>query len=149
MGRHATGIERITRELFSPAALSPLPTDYVAARTGRTGIVLAQNVTMPLRALRRPNDIFVFPGFPPSPYFSIARPDRTVLYVHDVFLLTRRKDLNTAAKLYFAPLFSLAVRSLNYFFVEFRLHRARTSVNSASPRLRLSPIAPAFEMCSV
>jgi glycosyltransferase involved in cell wall biosynthesis len=117
MGRHATGIERITRELFSPAALSPLPTDYVAARKRRTGIFLAQNVTMPLRALRHPNDIFVFPGFPPSPYFSIARSDRTVLYVHDVFLLTRRKDLNTAAKLYFAPLFSLAVGSLNHFFV--------------------------------
>ena len=31
MGRHATGIEPITRELFSPAALSPLPTDYVGA----------------------------------------------------------------------------------------------------------------------
>jgi glycosyltransferase involved in cell wall biosynthesis len=40
-----------------------------------------------------------------------------VLYVHDVFLLTRRQDLNIAAKLYFAPLFALAVRSLSYFFV--------------------------------
>jgi glycosyltransferase involved in cell wall biosynthesis len=117
LGRRATGIERITRELFSPAALSPLPTDCVVASARRSGVVMAQNVMMPLRALRRPNDVFIFPGFPPSPYFSIARRDRTVLYVHDVFLLTRRKDLNSAAKLYLAPLFSLAVRSLRYFFV--------------------------------
>ena len=117
MGRHATGIERITRELFSPAALSPLPVECVTAPAGRFGIAMAQNVTMPLRALHCYKDVFVFPGFPPSPYFSIARPDRTVLYVHDVFLLTRRPDLNLAAKLYFAPLFALAVRSLSYFFV--------------------------------
>jgi glycosyltransferase involved in cell wall biosynthesis len=117
MGRHATGIERITRELFSPAALSPLPIEYITAPVGRSGVVMAQNVMMPLRALRRSDDIFVFPGFPPSPYFSIARRDRTVLYVHDVFLLTRRQDLNAAGKLYFAPLFALAVRSLRYFFV--------------------------------
>ena len=117
MGRHATGIERITRELFSPDALSPLPAEFVMAPAGRVGIVMAQNVMMPLRALRHYNDVFVFPGFPPSPYFSIARRDRTVLYVHDVFVLTRNQDLNTAAKLYLAPLFALAVRSLSYFLV--------------------------------
>jgi glycosyltransferase involved in cell wall biosynthesis len=59
--------------------------------------------------------VFLFPGFPPSPYFSLSRRDRTVLYVHDVFLLTRRAELNLAARLYFAPLFALAVRSLKYF----------------------------------
>jgi glycosyltransferase involved in cell wall biosynthesis len=117
LGRRATGIERITCELFNPVALSSLPVDYVVARPVRVGIVMAQNVTMPLRALRRYNDVFVFPGFPPSPYFSIARRDRTVLYVHDVFLLTRRQDFNFAGKFYLAPLFALAVRSLSYFFV--------------------------------
>ena len=117
MGRHATGIERITRELFSPDALSPLPVECITAPSGRLGIVTAQNVKMPLRGMRRSDDVFLFPGFPPSPYFSIAQRDRTVLYVHDVFLLTRRQDLNTAAKFYFAPLFALAVRSLKYFFV--------------------------------
>ena len=117
MGRNATGIERITRELFSPAALSPLEADYSLAPAGRVGMVMAQNVMWPLRALRCPNDVFVFPGFPPSPYFSITRSDRTVLYVHDVFLLTRHQDLNSAARLYFAPLFALAVRSLSYFLV--------------------------------
>ena len=117
MARRATGIERITRELFSAAALPSLPVECVRAPAGRSGVAIAQNVTMPLRALRRRDDIFVFPGFPPSPYFSITRRDRTILYVHDVFLLTRRNELNLAAKYYFAPLFRLAVRSLKYFLV--------------------------------
>ena len=117
MGRNATGIERITRELFSRDALSPLPVECMTAPVWRSTIVMAQNVTMPMRALRRDQDIFVFPGFPPSPYFSIAQRERTVLYVHDVFLLTRRQDLNAAARLYFAPLFALAVRSLSHFLV--------------------------------
>ncbi len=115
MGRRSTGIERITRELFSPSVLSPLPVETVAASRGRLGVVMAQNVTLPLDALQHRDDVFVFPGFPPSPYFSMARRDSTVLYVHDVFLLTRRAELNLAARLYFAPLFALAVRSLKYF----------------------------------
>ena len=90
---------------------------FVVTSAGRIGTVMAQNVVLPLRALWRYNDVFVFPGFPPSPYFSIARRDRTVLYVHDVFLLTRGQDLNFASKLYFAPLFALAVRCLSCFFV--------------------------------
>lgn len=117
MRRRATGIERITRELFSPSVLSPLPVETVEAPGGRFGVVLAQNVTLPISALRHGRDVFVFPGFPPSPYLSLACRDRTVVYVHDVFLLTRRADLNLAGRLYFAPLFSLAVRSLKYFLV--------------------------------
>jgi len=117
MGRRATGIERITREMFSAAALAPLPVDTVEASAGRFGIVFAQNTTLPLRAAGHKDDVFVFPGFAPSPYFSLACRDRTVMYVHDVFLLTRRSELNRAARLYFAPLFSLAVRSLKYFLV--------------------------------
>lgn len=117
MGRRSTGIERITRELFSPSVLSPLPVETVVASRGRLGVVMAQNVTLPLDALQHRDDVFVFPGFPPSPYFSMARRDSTVLYVHDVFLLTRRTELNLAARLYFAPLFALAVRSLKYFLV--------------------------------
>lgn len=117
MRRRATGIERITRELFSPPVLSPLPVETIEAASGRLGVVLVQNVTLPFRALRHSGDVFVFPGFPPSPYFSLACRERTVLYVHDVFLLTRRSDLNLAARFYFAPLFSLAVRSLKYFLV--------------------------------
>lgn len=117
LGRRATGIERITRELFSAAALSPLPSDCIEATAGRFGIAMAQNTTMPLRAMQRSNDVFVFSGFPPSPFFSLLRRDRTVMYVHDMFLLTRRSELNSAARYYFSPLFRLAVRNLKYFLV--------------------------------
>lgn len=117
MRRRATGIERITRELFSASALSPLPVATVEASGGRLGVVLAQNAKLPLEAMRHRSDVFVFPGFPPSPWFSIACRDRTVMYVHDVFLLTRRAELNAAGRFYFAPLFALALRSLRYFLV--------------------------------
>ena len=117
MWRRATGIERITWELFSPSVLAPLPVETVEASGGRLGVVLAQNVKLPLEALRHRRDVFVFPGFPPSPWFSVACRDRTVMYVHDVFLLTRRSELNAAGRFYFAPLFALALRSLKYFLV--------------------------------
>lgn len=117
MGRRSTGIERITRELFSASALSPLPVETIDASPGRLGVVAAQNIKLPMSALRHRHDIFVFPGFPPSPYFSMSCRDRTVMYVHDVFLLTRREELNLAARFYFAPLFALALRSLKYFLV--------------------------------
>jgi glycosyltransferase involved in cell wall biosynthesis len=117
MRRRATGIERITRELFSPSALPALPAEIVEASSGRFGVVLAQNISLPLGAMRHRDDVFVFPGFPPSPYFSLACRGRTVMYVHDVFLLTRRRELNFAAKYYFAPFFALAVRLLRYFLV--------------------------------
>jgi glycosyltransferase involved in cell wall biosynthesis len=117
MRRRATGIERITRELFSPAVLSPLPVETVEASAGRLGVVLAQNVKLPLEAIRHPNDVFVFPGFPPSPWFSLLCRDRTVMYVHDVFLLTRRAELNKAGRFYFATLFALALRQLKYLLV--------------------------------
>jgi glycosyltransferase involved in cell wall biosynthesis len=117
MGRRATGLERITRELFSPEVLRPLPAECVKAGNGRARVMAAQLVGLPIHALRRASDVFVFPGFPPSPFFPIAARTRTVLYVHDVFLLTRRGDLNAAAKYYMAPLFSLAVKSLRYFLV--------------------------------
>jgi glycosyltransferase involved in cell wall biosynthesis len=44
-------------------------------------------------------------------------PARTTLYVHDTFLLTRRADLSTKARLYMAPQFAIAVRRLKRFFV--------------------------------
>ena len=58
----------------------------------------------------------MFPGFPPSPLFAFF-PNRVTLYVHDTFLLTRRGDLSTKARLYMAPQFRLAVRSLRHFLV--------------------------------
>ena len=117
VGRRATGIERITRELFAPEMLAPLPVTTFTASKSKFGVLIAQSILLPWQALTRRRDIFVFPGFPPSPVFPLLAPRRSVLYVHDLFLLTRRDDLNTAGKYYLAPQFALAVRSLPHFFV--------------------------------
>jgi len=117
MRRRATGIERITRELFSAPVLAPLPVETVQASAGRLGVVLGQNITLPFEALRHRKDVFVFPGFAPSPLISMTCRDRAVMYVHDVFLLTRRSELNLAGRFYFAPIFAKALRSLRYFLV--------------------------------
>ena len=114
MSRRASGIERITAELFSANALSPLKSKTYLAAAGRPAVIAAQMVGIPWAAVRNPHDVFVFPGYPPSPYFSLV-PERSVLYVHDLFLLTRRQDLNAAGKYYMAPLFRLAIKRFKNF----------------------------------
>lgn len=114
LGRHVTGLERITLELFSSEALAPLDVTPVTARgTGR--MVAAQTLGLPLR-LTQPASILLCPGFPPSP---LLRPfaARVIPYIHDVFLLSRRSDLNPRARLYMAEPFKIAVRSYPRFFV--------------------------------
>jgi glycosyltransferase involved in cell wall biosynthesis len=113
LGRHVTGLERITLELFSSAALAPLDVVPVTARgTGR--MVATQTFGLPLR-LAGSSSILLCPGFPPSP---LLRPfaARVLPYIHDVFLLSRRADLNRRARLYMAEPFKLAVRSYPRFF---------------------------------
>jgi glycosyltransferase involved in cell wall biosynthesis len=114
MGRRASGIERVTAELFSPEALFPLKSEPFLAGAGRFSIIAAQMLGLPMRAIRNSNDVFVFPGYPPSPFFSMT-PERSVLYVHDLFLLTRREHLNAAAKYYMAPMFKIAIKRFKYF----------------------------------
>lgn len=116
VGRRETGIERVTRELFNADVLADIPFRQFKAPAGRIFLLAAQMVALPLNALFRPRDVFVFPGFPPSPLFAFAC-ERCVLYIHDLFLLTRRHDLNFAGKFYLAPLFAFAVKRLKYFFV--------------------------------
>ncbi len=116
VGRRETGIERVTRELFSADGFKDIPVRLFTAPAGRLAVLAAQMIGLPLRALFRPRDIFVFPGFPPSPLLAFAR-ERSVMYVHDLFLLTRRDDLNFSGRVYMAPLFALAVKRLKYFFV--------------------------------
>jgi glycosyltransferase involved in cell wall biosynthesis len=114
LGRHVTGLERITLELFSPAALAPLDIIPVTAHgTGR--MVTAQTFGLPLR-LFQSSSILLCPGFPPSP---LLRPfaARVIPYIHDIFLLSRRADLNRRARLYMAEPFKIAVRSYPRFFV--------------------------------
>src|SRR5262249_1498925 len=75
----------------------------------------------------RPSAAWVFPGYPPSPAFRLLR-DRVVLYVHDLFLLKRKEDLNLAARFYMAPCFRQAITRLRYFLV-----------NSAATERELAP----------
>lgn len=108
LGRHVTGLERITLELFSPEALAPLDVVPVTAcGTGR--MVATQTFGLP-RRLMDSSSVLLCPGFPPSP---LLRPfaSRVIPYIHDIFLLTRRADLNRRARLYMAEPFKLAIRS--------------------------------------
>ncbi|MGY2051396.1 glycosyltransferase [Methylobacterium sp. JK268] len=116
LSRRASGIERITRELFCEEALAPLPVAGWEAGASRPAMMLEQMLRMPAAALRHGRTLWVFSGYPPSPLFA-ALPARSVLYVHDLFLLTRRHELNRAAKLYMAEPFRLALRRLTAFLV--------------------------------
>jgi glycosyltransferase involved in cell wall biosynthesis len=107
LGRHVTGLERITLELFSRAALAPLDIVPVTARNTRE-MVTTQTFGLPMR-LAASSSILLCPGFPPSP---LLRPfaSRVLPYIHDIFLLSRPADLNRRAKLYMTAPFRLALR---------------------------------------
>jgi len=107
LGRHVTGLERITLELFSEAALAPLDVVPVKAQ-GVRQMVTTQTLGLPMR-LAASSSILLCPGFPPSP---LLRPfaSRVLPYIHDDFLITRRAELNMRARLYMAGPFKLALR---------------------------------------
>jgi glycosyltransferase involved in cell wall biosynthesis len=115
LGRHVTGLERITLELFSREALAPLDAVPVTAR-GTAPMVLTQTFGLPALLARSPSAILLCPGFPPSPLL-LPFGERVVPYIHDLFLLSRRRDLNRRARLYMAEPFRLAVRRLPRFLV--------------------------------
>jgi glycosyltransferase involved in cell wall biosynthesis len=123
LGRHVTGLERITLELFSAAALAPLDIVPVTAR-GTRQMVTTQTLGLPMR-LATSSSILLCPGFPPSP---LLRPfaARVLPYIHDDFLLTRRADLNARARFYMAAPFKLALR-----------HYPRFLANSSDTKRRL------------
>jgi glycosyltransferase involved in cell wall biosynthesis len=115
LGRAVTGLERITMELFSAAALAPLDVAPVTAR-GTAAMVMTQTIGLAARLARTPSALMLCPGFPPSPLL-LPFGERVIPYVHDLFLLTRRRDLNRRAKLYMAQSFRLAVHRLPRFLV--------------------------------
>lgn len=119
MGRRASGIERVTQALFSSHALAPLEVSSERPAQGRLGLALRQTFAMPAKAASKSGSVWVFPGFPPSPAFALLR-ERAVLYVHDVFLVTRRQDLNLAARYWMAPNFRLALKRFKYFMANSR-----------------------------
>ncbi|KQP34238.1 glycosyl transferase family 1 [Methylobacterium sp. Leaf102] len=115
---HVTGIERVALDLFSAANLAPHEVHSVRSG-GVPGMMLAQHLGLPARALADRSALFVFPGFPPSP-LSIAFGTRCVTYVHDTFLLTRPEDLSWKSRLYMAPSFAFAMRFGRRFLVNSR-----------------------------
>lgn len=123
LGRHVTGLERITLELFSKEALAPLPVVPVTAQ-GTRQMIIRQTLELPMK-LAASDSIVLCPGFPPSP---LLRPfaSRVLPYFHDDFLISRRADLNRRARLYMAAPFKLALQSYPRFLT-----------NSATTRERL------------
>jgi glycosyltransferase involved in cell wall biosynthesis len=115
VGRHVTGIERVAIEQFEKVAFEGAKLQPIKAR-GIASMIFKQQIVLPLLALIHPRARFMFPGFPPSPFFAFVA-DRVTLYVHDTFLLTRHGDLSAKARLYMAPQFRLAVRCLRHFLV--------------------------------
>ncbi len=114
LGRHVTGLERITLELFSPETLAPLDVTPVTAR-GTARMIATQTFGLPLR-LADSSSILLCPGFPPSPLLKPFA-ERIIPYIHDIFLLSRRADLNRRARLYMAPSFKFAVQNYPRFLV--------------------------------
>ena len=113
--RPMTGIERITAQLFSQDALAPLDVTPVKA-TNMGGMIATQTLGLPIRLARSPSSLLLCPGFPPTPLL-MAFGMRVIPYIHDLFLLSRRQDLNWRAALYSAWPFGLAVRRLPRFMV--------------------------------
>ncbi len=114
-GRHVTGIERITLELFSEQALAPIQIETVTAGS-KVAMVLQQYLGLPFRLLMNRKAIVLTPGFPPSLFLTLAG-KRVIPYIHDLFLLTRRQDLSTIGKYYMAPAFRFALQKLPVFLV--------------------------------
>lgn len=115
LGRHVTGIERISIEQFEKVEFAGAQVTPIRS-TGTLSLIFNQQIRLPLLALLHPSAKFVFPGFPPSPLFVFAK-DRVHWYIHDLFLITRRIDLGLRAKLYMAAPFAFAVKRLTHFQV--------------------------------
>ena len=139
-GRHVTGLERITLELFSAEALAPLPVTPVRA-PGRKAMMVRQTLDLPWRALKDPDALVLCPGFPPSIPLTLLGGGRVIPYIHDLFLLTRPDDLNRRAKLYMVAPFRLAVRRLPLFLVNSET-TATELRRFCRPDARIAPYRP-------
>ncbi|RZK93627.1 MAG: glycosyltransferase [Methylobacterium sp.] len=104
---HVTGIERVALDQFTPAmlggAVRPLRSRSIP------GMILAQQLGLPLHAAREPEAQFVMAGFPPGPLMAPFA-ERCILCVYDTFLLDRPEDLAWKSRLYMAPAFRYAMR---------------------------------------
>ncbi|MBX9930491.1 MAG: glycosyltransferase [Methylobacterium sp.] len=112
---HVTGIERVAMDLVASPALRSHSVREVTS-SGLISLVAWQQVGLPALGLAHRSALIVFPGFPPAP-LSLALGSRCLAYIHDLFLLTRPRELNWKSRLYMAPSFALAVRFGRRFFV--------------------------------
>jgi glycosyltransferase involved in cell wall biosynthesis len=147
VGRHITGLERITLELFSPAALAPLEIVPVTAQ-GTRQMVAKQTFELPMRLAASSSSILLCPGFPPSP---LLRPfaSRVLPYIHDIFLLSRPADLNRRARLYMAAPFKLALRRYPHFLANSGDTRRKLAVHcnpDAAITLYRPPVRNVFDL---
>ncbi|MDB5610963.1 MAG: glycosyl transferase [Bradyrhizobium sp.] len=148
LGRHVTGLERITLELFSPEALAPLDVVPVTAH-GTRQMVTTQTFGLPMR-LAASSSILLCPGFPPSP---LLRPfaSRVLPYIHDIFLISRQADLNRRARLYMAAPFKLALHRYPRFLTNSRDTRQKLAAHcrpDAAITLYRPPIRNVFDLDS-
>lgn len=149
LGRHVTGLERITLELFSKAALAPLAVKPVDSR-GTAGMMAAQTLGLPARLAASKAALLLCPGFPPSPPLWPFRA-RVLPYIHDDFLLTRAADLNIRAKLYMATPFAIAVRHYPRFLANSRDTQRRLAQHirpDAEITLYRPPVRNVFDLQS-
>jgi glycosyltransferase involved in cell wall biosynthesis len=138
LGRHVTGLERITLELFSPAALAPLSVVPMTA-SNTAQMIATQTLELPLR-LANSASILLCPGFPPTP---LLRPfaARVLPYIHDIFLLSRQADLNFRARAYMVAPFKLALRRYPRFLVN-SLDTKRKLAQHCRPDAEITPYRP-------
>lgn len=139
LGRYVTGLERITLELFSAAALAPLAVEPLRA-SGTRGMITAQTLRLPARLAANRHALALCPGFPPSIPLSLFG-DRVIPYIHDTFLLTRKQDLNWRARTYMAPAFRFALRRLPWFLVNSETTRSEVA-GFARPGAEISLYRP-------
>src|SRR6185295_18663837 len=81
--KHVTGIERVAIDLFAPEALAPHDVRVIRSKS-LAGMVVTQQLLLPLRGLIDQTSLFVFPGLPPGP-LSVALSKRCLIYVHETF----------------------------------------------------------------
>jgi glycosyltransferase involved in cell wall biosynthesis len=149
LGRHVTGLERVTLELFSPTALAPLDIVPVTAR-GVRQMVTTQTFRLPLR-LAVSRSILLCPGFPPSPLL-LPFASRVLPYIHDIFLLSRPADLNRRARLYMAAPFKLALQRYPRFLANSEDTRQKLAAHcqpDATITLYRPPVRNVFDLDSV
>ena len=100
----------------SKRSISPAARSYRSALRAPCRWSCANSFCCLCSRCMNPSARFVFPGFPPSPVFGLMS-GRVTMYVHDTFLMTRKKDLSAKARLYMAPQFAFALRRLKRFLV--------------------------------